>query len=146
MVLNKEIPDWRWFWGTDSQPTQEEAKEMLASFDVVVSSPDSILAMQYDKKNLVAMPHIYVSPESRNAGKGLELIALAEKIATADGMRKILAQIAAGNPYFLVGEKQRLGYTLEGELKNHIIVGGSPRSLFLYGKLLQQNPPDNKKE
>jgi RimJ/RimL family protein N-acetyltransferase len=145
MVLN-QIPDWQWFWGVEKQPSVEESKKILQDFDVVESTQETMLAIQYDHKNLVAYPHIYVAPDARNSGKGLELILRAEEIARADGMRKIVAQIVADNPYFLVGEKSRLGYTLEGELKNQVLIGEQPRSLFLYGKLLQQNQPFNKKE
>ena len=141
----KDVPGWRWFWGTDKQPTTEEAVEMLNRFDVCVTSGKSVLAIQYDRSNLVAYPHIYVDPDSRNQGKGIELIALAEKIAANDGMRKILAQIPEGNPFFVVGEKSRLGYTLEGKLVDHSLVMSKPVSLFLYGKLLQQNSPESKK-
>lgn len=146
MVLHTNVPAWRWFWGTEEQPDSEEAKRLLNNFDVCISSPESLLVIHYDKINMVAYPHIYVSPEGRNKGIGIALIRKAEEVARADGMRKILAQIPGENPFFVVGEKHRLGYTLEGELKDHFLIDGKAHSLFLYGKLLQQNDSFNKKE
>lgn len=146
MVLNKEIPDWRWFWGQDYKPDPKEAQQILKSADVLLTDPNCVLMMTYDRVNLVATVHIYLEPTHRNSRRVAETILTAEKIAATDGMRKIVAPLTEGNPYLRGGKKRKFGYTLEGELKNQFLINGQPHSLFLYGKLLQQNPPGNKKE
>lgn len=141
----ESLPDWRWFWGIDRQPTREEAIAMLNNFNVSISSEKGLICMSYDP-NLVATLHLYVAPGFRSGRTVAEMIVQAEKIAIIDGMRKMIAPLTEGNPFLRGGKAKKFGYELEGILKKQILVNGEGRSLFLYGKLLQQNSPFNKKE
>jgi hypothetical protein len=118
---------------------------MINSFNVSVSSQKGLICMSYDP-NQVATIHLYVAPGFRFGRTVAEMISQAEKIALADGMRKMIAPLTEGNPFLRGGKKKKFGYELEGILREQILVDGEGRSLFLYGKLLQQNSVFNKKE
>lgn len=146
MALNKEIPDWRWFWGLAHKPDPREAQRILGSADVLLTDSHCLLMMTYDHTNLIATIHIYLDPIHRNSRKVAETILTAEKIAARDGMRKIIAPLTEGNPFLRGGKKRKFGYNLEAKLERHLLINGREHALFLYGKLLRQNTPDYKKE
>lgn len=134
-LSNPDDPGWEWFWGTATLPTPEEAQEILAH-GTVLQFDGGLAFLTWNTLAKVANLHTYIEPTKRGSGLGLKMIREALERAQADGAQKVVASIAAGNPWYPDAGCQHgpCGFELEATLRRQTFVAGKIRDLYMYGR------------
>jgi len=124
---------WKYFLGIDHEPAPGEIEKIFNGFDRVIVDGPATGCMQYLPHG-VAFLHLCVI--RGRPGDAMRTLFRCIGQAKEDGIRKVVCPISSGNPTLRVGPKHRLGFELEGVLKQQTKVDGDYRDLYLYSKFI----------